>query len=132
MIRPIITDIDTLRRPSALVTDDLLARTVTEDLLDTAESLGSKCAGLAAIQIGYPLQICVVNMGDSFRIFVNPLIVARIGGVKAEKEGCLSIPDKTVLKRRHKEVKLSTGEKFKGYTARVIQHEVDHFSGQLI
>ena len=76
--------------------------------------------------------MCVVKIGDSFHTFINPAILAKSGGVKAEKEGCLSIPGKTVLKRRHKEVTLSSGEKYKGFTARILAHELDHFAGRLL
>lgn len=129
MIRPIVTDANLLSHPSAPVCDDFLAQTVIEDLTDTAKSLGPNCAGLAAIQIGFPLRIFVVRFGDTFRPFVNPVIVARTGGIKAHPEGCYSLPGKKKMKRRFKEIKLSTGERFKGDIARALQHEMDHLDG---
>lgn len=102
-------------------------------------------AGLAANQIGYQDRvICIADhIADrkDHLIMVNPVIVSRQGGIKSCKEGCASRPGKPPIKvRRHKVIVIKWfdlkgmfhKETFKGFAARVIQHEIDHLNGVLI
>ncbi len=105
-----------------------------------------KGVGLAAPQIGYPLQIfCIKPTGTSLVLFfLNPKIIKTRDQQKprtkdAPLEGCLSIPntwgivkraDKIVLEYTNAHNNRKT-EEFKGFTATIIQHEMDHLNGVL-
>jgi peptide deformylase len=118
----------------------LNAEDVVRDLLETARVHTDDCAGLAANQIGFALCICAVKVGDEFMAFINPRIVRRDGGIQSGPEGCLSIPrdERTPLPRvrRHKIVVVESDNQptitLRGFEARVMQHEMDHFQGILI
>lgn len=111
---------------------------VVKDLLDTANHHRDRCAGLSANQIGYPFRIMVAMIGIEFVPFVNPkLMVYRDKGVTTSLEGCLSKEGcKKVPVRRHKQVRITDdlGKDMilKGFEARVVQHELDHFEGKCI
>jgi peptide deformylase len=106
--------------------------------------------GLAAIQVGKPLQIFIVRQTprSPLLVFINPKIVEFLkDAVQKEKdhekniqlEGCLSLQDIWGVVKRHDAVVLSyqdeTGKqhskKFDGFLAVIIQHEVDHLAGKL-
>lgn len=94
--------------------------------------------GLAAIQIGVPKRMIVLDPGDNFLELINPVIVSR-DGEKRATEGCLSVPGKvglvnralkvtvTALNREGEEVTIEAEELF----ARILQHEIDHLDGIL-
>lgn len=94
--------------------------------------------GLAAIQIGVPKRMIVLDPGDNFIELINPVIVNR-DGEKRASEGCLSVPGKVGLVNRALKVTVSAlnreGEKIKieaeDLFARVLQHEIDHLDGIL-
>lgn len=101
--------------------------------------------GLAAIQVGIPQRIIVIdtnrygNKNGYKETMVNPTILQSRGRV-GMKEGCLSVPGKEVYKHRAENVKVSfytvKGEKKKvslnGLAARVFLHEYDHLEGKVI
>ena len=112
---------------------------VITDLLDTAESFGLKCAGLAAVQIGKPVKAIVVRVNETLLMpMVNPAIFMKKEPYTST-EGCLSLDGERQVKR-FRVIKVAykshTGKafikEFKGYMAKVIQHEVDHLHGILI
>lgn len=94
--------------------------------------------GLAAPQVGLPLRMAVIDVGEGLLEMINPVIVERAGSEK-DTEGCLSIPDiygeversasVTVefLNRRNKIQRLKADK----LLARAIQHELDHLDGVL-
>ena len=94
--------------------------------------------GLAAIQIGVPKRMIVLDPGDNFLELINPVIVSR-DGEKRATEGCLSVPGRvglvnralkvtvTALNREGEEITIEAEELF----ARVLQHEIDHLDGIL-
>ena len=94
--------------------------------------------GLAAPQVGIPLQAWVVEVGDQLHELMNPRIV-RASGDENDLEGCLSLPGYyayvtrrekvwVVAQNRHgKKVKVSGS----GFLARALQHELDHLDGKL-
>lgn len=100
--------------------------------------------GLAAPQVGKSLQIFVVNFENIKRVVINPKVIS-IGQVKKTKkkentlEGCLSLPHYYGPIRRPDEITISylnekgeqKQEKFAGFVAHVIQHEIDHLNGTL-
>ena len=99
----------------------------------------SKGIGLAANQVGILERIIIADIGEGLISMINPEILAGFGEDFLE-EGCLSVPNKLVnIKRREsvfvRYINESESEKereFKGLTARVIQHEIDHLNGVLI
>ncbi|HMP02105.1 MAG TPA: peptide deformylase [Gemmatales bacterium] len=100
--------------------------------------------GLAAPQIGLPLQIFAMNrtgdpqQPDHDQIFINPLISDKKGSVEAE-EGCLSFPELFQKVRRAKSIRVqatnAAGEMvdlhLQDLEARIVQHETDHLHGRL-
>ncbi|HNX29006.1 MAG TPA: peptide deformylase [Syntrophomonadaceae bacterium] len=94
--------------------------------------------GLAAIQIGVPKRMIVVDPGDNYIELINPVILSREGEKKAS-EGCLSVPGKVGLVNRAQKVTVKAlnraGEEFtveaEDLFARVLQHEIDHLEGIL-
>lgn len=111
---------------------------VAEDLLDTLRANAERCAGMAANMIGAPKRIIAFFDGPAARLMYNPEIVARSGEYEA-REGCLSL-DGTRQATRYREITVrfederfeTREESFEGWTAQVIQHEVDHTHGVLI
>lgn len=111
---------------------------VVVDLLDTLEANEAHCVGLAANMIGVKKAIIAVNMGIINVAMINPVILKQSGAFEAE-EGCLSLTGvrKTL---RYKEIELEymdanfvkQKQKFSGWVAQIIQHEVDHCNGIII
>lgn len=106
---------------------------------DLAETLiERKGLGLAANQIGYPYQVFVI-WSDPMMVLFNPVIVDVSEETTVLEEGCLSFPGIYVKVRRPSVIKVRythmNGEtvtrKFQDMTARVIQHEMEHLSGEL-
>ena len=86
----------------------------------------------------YNMRICIVRekTGNEFQLLVNPYIVKGEGEIES-KEGCLSYPHKTFMKKRYTAIKVRhltmngiVEEEFSGFLARVIQHEIDHLDGK--
>jgi peptide deformylase len=108
-----------------------------EDMLLTLYTFGG--LGLAAPQVGNPVQIIVADIGEGAIRLINPRIIKTKGEDKLA-EGCLSLPDINVeIKRPYEILVEGLNEKgkcieinAKGLLARVIQHEVDHLKGRLI
>ena len=94
--------------------------------------------GLAAIQIGVPKRMIVIDPGDNYMELINPVITASSGQKKAS-EGCLSVPGKVGLVNRAQKITVEAlnrdGEGFtleaEDLLARVLQHEIDHLEGIL-
>ena len=94
--------------------------------------------GLAAIQIGVPKRMIVVDPGDNFVELINPVIISKDGEKKAS-EGCLSVTGKVGLVNRALKITVKAlnreGEEFtpeaEDLFARVLQHEIDHLDGIL-
>ena len=102
--------------------------------------LGDEAAGLAAVQIGYPRRIFVLNFGGENRVFINPRVLSRSKSTKKQYEACLSLPGLGGTFARSKSVELEyysmdgevKTETFKGFWARAVMHEMDHLGGILI
>ena len=143
MIKPIITDKNLLSGVSEPVTTFNIDDEIVQDLLDTANSMYGRCAGLAAPQIGYDVRVIAVLLSGGFTIMFNPEYIYKKGKLLNGNEGCLSRPDtikKPVNVKRFYKIRIRytdiNGEivetKFRSMNARVIQHEIDHLDGILI
>ena len=111
---------------------------VIEDLVDTLEANRSRCVGMAANMIGVLKRIIVFDNEGKDMVMFNPEIVKCSEAFEAE-EGCLSLPGRRKAKRfRSIKVKYQNEafqtrlKTFTGWTAQIIQHEVDHCNGVLI
>ena len=109
-----------------------------QDLLDTLAAHRDGCVGMAANMIGVLRRIIVFDDHGKDTVMLNPEIV-RSSGVYETEEGCLSLPGMRKTKRfRSIKVKYQTMElqtrfkTYEGWTAQIIQHEIDHCNGILI
>lgn len=109
-----------------------------QDLLDTLAAHKDGCVGMAANMIGVRKRIIAFDSEGRYMVMFNPEIVKKSGPYEAE-EGCLSLTSIRKAKRwqsikvRYQNEKLQTRLKtFTGWTAQIIQHEIDHCEGILI
>ena len=124
------------RRSRPAAADDL---PVARDLRDTLLHHREGCVGMAANMIGETVRIIVFFDGSQPTVMLNPEILKAEGEYETE-EGCLSLlggPRKTrrfqKIKVRWQTEQLQTRIKtFTGWSAQIIQHEVDHCNGILI
>lgn len=136
MVRPIMKDIFFLNQPSEVATE--ADKQVVLDLLDTLKANEAGCVGMAANMIGVKKRIIAVNMGLANVPMINPVIVKKSGAYETE-EGCLSLVGvRPTTRYREIEVEyLDMGfrkqrQKYSGWIAQIIQHEVDHCDGIVI
>lgn len=136
MIRPIMKDPIFLAQKSAPATAEDLP--VAQDLRDTLEAHRDGCVGMAANMIGVAKRIIIFDDNGSAAVMFNPEIVKCSGTYEAE-EGCLSLPGTRKAKRyrsikvRYQNEQFQTRLKtYTGFTAQIIQHEIDHLGGILI
>lgn len=136
MIRPIMKNEFFLRQPSDPATPADLP--IAHDLLDTLSAHTHECVGMAANMIGVRKRIIVFSDNGTPRAMINPEIVKAQGPYETE-ESCLSLNDCRSAKRfrtvRVKYLDLSLEEHtetFSGFTAQIIQHEIDHCNGVVI
>ena len=111
---------------------------VIEDLVDTLEANRSRCVGMAANMIGVAKRIIAVEAEDGYLVLFNPVILKKSGPYNTE-EGCLSLKGVRPTKRwKSIKVQYETADgkprirTFTGWTAQIIQHEIDHCDGILI
>ncbi|MDY4678282.1 peptide deformylase [Bifidobacterium tsurumiense] len=138
MKRPIMTSTAVLREPSLDATPNDAA--VARDLQDTLASHAEECVGMAANMIGVNKRIIAFQDDALNRIVVmfNPQIIQQNGEYTTE-EGCLSLQGLRATTRFHNITVQYADADFKekialysGWTAQIIQHEIDHCSGILI
>ena len=111
---------------------------VIADLLDTLRANLDHCVGMAANMIGVSKNIIVVAAGPFQFAMINPVIAKKTGAFQTE-EGCLSL-DGVRPCTRYKEIEVDYLDtnfkkqhgKYIGWTAQIIQHEVDHCNGIVI
>ena len=136
MIREICRDEAFLAQKAEPATaDDLPA---ARDLLDTLSAHKDGCVGMAANMIGVRRRIIAFDNEGEYMLMLNPVIVKRSGAYEAE-EGCLSLTG-TRKTKRYRTIKVQwQNERFQtrlktftGWTAEIIQHEIDHCEGILI
>ena len=112
---------------------------VAQDLLDTLAAHRDGCVGMAANMIGVCKRVIAFDNEGTYMVMLNPEIVKQSEAYETE-EGCLSLtggPRKTKrfqkIKVQYQTTELQTRLKtFTGWTAQIIQHEIDHCNGVLI
>ena len=136
MIKPIVRDIFFLGQKSEEATRSDLS--VGQDLQDTLKANQDRCVGMAANMIGVKKRIIIVNIGIINLVMYNPVIVRKDGPFETE-EGCLSLDGvRKIARYQNIEVEYMDGswkkhrQKYSGWTAQIIQHEVDHLNGIII
>lgn len=136
MIREICKDVIFLAQKAEPATpDDLPA---AADLLETLEYHKDGCVGMAANMIGVNKRIIAFDNDGEYMVMFNPEILRKSGPYETE-EGCLSLTGVRPVKR-WKTIKVQwQNEKFQqriknftGWTAEIIQHEIDHCEGIII
>ena len=136
MIREICKDETFLaQRAEAATADDL---NTAQDLLDTLIAHKDGCVGMAANMIGVNKRIIAFDCDGEYMVMFNPVIVKKSGPYDTE-EGCLSLTG-TRKTKRFQNIKVQwQNEKFQarlktftGWTAEIIQHEIDHCEGIVI
>ena len=136
MIRPIMHDPLFLAQKSAPASEE--DRQTVTDLLDTLRANLDRCVGMAANMIGVKKRIIVFCSGPFQVVMINPQIISRSGEYGTE-EGCLSLAGVRKARRYQKitvryldqAFRKQTGS-YEGFTAQIIQHEIDHCDGVLI
>ena len=136
MISEICRDETFLAQKAAPATADDLA--TAQDLLDTLTAHKDGCVGMAANMIGVCKRIIAFDNEGTYMVMFNPVIVRQSGPYEAQ-EGCLSLTGVRKTKRfqtikvqwqnEQFQTRLKT---FTGWTAEIIQHEIDHCEGILI
>ena len=136
MVKQIVRDPMFLRQKSEPATE--VDKHVVQDLIDTLNANRNRCVGMAANMIGVKKQIIVVAAGPFVFPMVNPVITKKSGRYETE-ESCLSL-DGVRPCVRFEEIEVDYLDqnfqpkhgKYSGFTAQIIQHEIQHFSGELI
>ena len=137
MIKELIHDPIWLARKSEVATKEDLQ--VAQDLLDTLTAHKDGCVGMAANMIGVQKRIIAFDNNGTYMVMFNPEIIKKSGPYDAE-EGCLSLLGGLRKCKRYQTIKVQwqTAEfqtrikTFTGFSAQIIQHEVDHCDGVLI
>ena len=136
MVREICRDETFLAQKAEPAAADDLG--TAHDLLDTLAAHRDGCVGMAANMIGVKKRIIVFDNGGEYMLMFNPVIIRQSGAYEAE-EGCLSLSGTRRVKRfrtikvQWQNEKFQTRLKtFTGWTAEIIQHEIDHCEGVLI
>ena len=137
MVRELMHDPIFLAQKSALATEADLQ--TARDLAETLEAHRETCVGMAANMIGVCKRIIAFDLNGTVAVMLNPEIL-KASGVYETEEGCLSLlggPRKTKryqkIKVQYQTTELQTRIKtFEGWTAQIIQHEIDHCNGVLI
>ena len=136
MIRDICKDEFFLSQKAEPATADDLS--VAQDLLDTLAAHKDGCVGMAANMIGISKRIIAIDNDGEYMVMFNPEIIKKSQPYDAE-EGCLSLIG-TRKARRWKSIKVRWQNQdfqiriktFTGWTAQIIQHEIDHCEGVII
>ena len=141
MINEILHDPIFLAGKSEIATKDDLQ--VAQDLLDTLMAHKDSCVGVAANMIGVNKRIIAFlddrGRAPTYTVMLNPEIIKK-GGVYNTEESCLSLLGSPRPCKRYRSIKVKYQtldmrtriKTYTGWTAQIIQHEVDHCDGVLI
>lgn len=113
--------------------------TLARDLLETLIAHRETCVGMAANMIGVSKRVIAFCDNGKYVVMYNPEIISKSGEYQTE-EGCLSLLGGPRAATRYKEIRVKyqdssflwKTEKYTGFTAQIIQHEIDHCNGVLI
>ncbi len=138
MVRNITRDVLFLKRKSVPAKNCKEDLATANDLLETLSANRERCVGMAANMIGENKDIIAVTVGFFNIVMFNPKIVSKSGEYETE-EGCLSL-DGVRKTKRYEEIEVEyldisfkkQRKKYSGFTAQIIQHEIDHLSGIII
>lgn len=137
MVRELIHDPILLARKSEPASrEDLDA---AQDLLDTLQAHRETCVGMAANMIGVYKNLIAFDNEGTYMVMLNPVIVKASESYEA-MEGCVSLLGEPRKANRYRKIKVQYQttafqtrlKTFTGWTAQIIQHEIDHCSGVLI
>lgn len=136
MVKPIMRDIFFLGQKSELAT--VMDLQVAKDLQDTLAAHRNACVGMAANMIGYRKRTIIVSAGPVDIVMHNPVMVKKSGPYEAE-EGCLSLDGKRKT-TRYQEIEVryqdmafkEQTQRFSGFVAEIVQHEMNHLEGKII
>ena len=136
MVKKVVRDPMFLARKSEPATE--ADRQVVQDLVDTLRANLDHCVGMAANMIGVKKNIIVVVAEPVQFAMINAVITKKTGAFQTE-EGCLSL-DGVRPCTRYKEIEVDYLDqnfkkqhgKYSGWTAQIIQHELDHVAGIVI
>ena len=136
MIQEICKDERFLAQKAEPATPDDLP--IAQDLIDTLTAHKDGCVGMAANMIRVNKRIIIFDNEGAYQVMFNPVIVKQSGPYQTE-EGCLSLTGRRPTKR-WKSIKVQWQNEtfqtrlktFTGWTAEIIQHEIDHCDGILI
>ena len=136
MIKEIVKDVLFLEEKSEPATKDDIE--VINDLVDTLRANLDGCVGLAANMIGVKKRILVFSVGNIIIPMVNPVILTKEGAYTTAESCLYLIWSRSTTRyetieveyldrnfKKHKQI-------FTGFTAQIIQHEIDHFEGIII
>ncbi len=137
MIKELMHDPIFLGQKSEIATADDLQ--VAKDLLDTLTAHKDGCVGMAANMIGVKKRIICFDDNGKYMTMFNPEILKATEPYETE-EGCLSLLGGHRKTKRYKKIKVQYQtadfkvrmKTFEGFTAQIIQHEIDHCNGVLI
>lgn len=136
MIKPIVKDVFFLGQKSEPATKQDVS--IGQDLQDTLAANRERCVGMAANMIGVKKRIIIVNVGFMNLVMYNPVILKKDTPYETE-EGCLSLDGvRKTTRYQNIEVEYLDGswkkhrQKFSGWTAQIILHEMDHLEGVII
>ena len=136
MVRPLMTDTVFLAQKALPADTGDIA--VADDLLDTLKAHEDGCVGMAANMIGVRKRIICVKDGNRTLLMYNPQILEQVNAYQTS-EGCLSLAGERPC-TRYRRIKVEYLDEnfvnriknFSGYTAEIIQHEIDHCNGIVI
>ena len=136
MIRKIIKDVFIFRKAEPAERADLQTAV---DLADTLRANSDICVGMAANMIGINKRIIAFYAGPMIMVILNPRIISRSFESYEAEESCLSLDGvRKALRYREIEVEFydlsfrKHRQSFSGFTAQIIQHEIDHCDGKVI
>ena len=137
MIRDICKDEFFLSQKAEPATAD--DREIAQDLLDTLAAHKDGCVGMAANMIGVNKSIICFDNDGKYMIMLNPEIIKRSDPYETE-ESCLSLLGGPRKIKRYKKIRVQyqtldfkiRTKTFEGWTAQIVQHEIDHCNGVLI
>ena len=137
MVRDIVHDPILLGIPS--VSADISDLQTAKDLLDTLAFHKDGCVGMAANMIGVSKRIIAFDCNGSYMVMFNPEILKACGEYETQ-ESCLSLLGGPRSTKRFQKIKVAYQNEqlqnriktFEGWTAQIIQHEIDHCNGILI